>query len=85
MGNNIRENLIMRFNCAKCGGPLMLSYPDDSLKITEGSRSGHPTGAAVCYVTQLVEPCRTCINKLTGPAMMMRKAIMEMAAQEETK
>jgi len=66
----MREFLITKFVCSKCGNNLQLTYdaPKGSGKYAEGE----PTGAAMVQQTVAIEPCECAIRPLEA----MRNAAM---------
>lgn len=76
----MRTNLVMRLNCSECGRQLNLKLEKESANPVE--ISGHnenpkiPTGAACLHAGLImVEPCRFCIEKYTGPSKRLLEAL----------
>ena len=65
----MREFLVTKFVCARCGHNLKLS--DHAPKGLSHHASGEPTGAAMVEQRVVIEPCR-CV---TQPLDDMRKAV----------
>lgn len=83
----MRNNLITRFHCSECGNILNLVYPKDAAEPVEPGYGvvtpSEPTGAACVYTPRImVEPCRFCIEKYTGPAKQLAKAITVLTSKE---
>lgn len=58
----MREFLVTKLVCSKCGGNLQLTY--DKPKGPSRYADGEPTGAAMVETRIAVEPCRTCMAPL---------------------
>ena len=83
----MRRNLILHFHCSECGRRLELT--------TQGERTAEPVGAdkkeddeptgADCFYPPVisVRPCRYCIEKHTGPAEQLLKALKELIKTED--
>ena len=65
----MREFLITKFVCAKCGDNLELTYDKPSGAVRHAD--GEPTGAAKVEQVVVVEPCRRCLEPLEN----VRRAI----------
>ena len=59
----MREFLVTKFVCAKCGHNLHLSY--NYPKGNEQYSQGEPTGADMVRQTVAIEPCECCMRPLT--------------------
>lgn len=64
----MREYLITKFVCSKCGANLQLTY--DAPKGAGRHSEGEPTGAAMVQQVVVIEPCEC----TTRPLEEMRKA-----------
>jgi hypothetical protein len=64
----MREFLITKFVCARCGGNLKLTY--DAPKSAGRHADGEPTGAAMVQQIVVIEPCKC----TTQPIDEMRRA-----------
>lgn len=73
----MRTNLITTFHCFDCGKKLEVDY-GEGVKTESPYSQGDPTGAAVMYSKVVVKPCRSCIEKHTGPARKLAEAIKEL-------
>lgn len=58
----MREFLITKMVCAKCGSNLQLTY--DAPKGAGRYADGEPTGAATVQQVVAVEPCQKCLAPL---------------------
>lgn len=64
----MREFLITKFVCSKCGENLELTY--DTPKCAGRHAAGEPTGAAMVQQVVVIEPC----DCMTRPLDEMRRA-----------
>ena len=58
----MREFLITKFVCAKCGSNLHLTY--DVPKVVGQYADGEPTGADMVLHIVAIEPCEKCMKPL---------------------
>lgn len=58
----MREFLVTKLVCAKCGSNLQLTY--DAPKGAGDYSEGEPTGAVMVEQLVAVEPCRRCLKPL---------------------
>ena len=58
----MRQFLVTKFACAKCGGNLSITY--DKPKTSGGYEEGQPTGADMVEQIVVVEPCQPCMTPL---------------------
>jgi len=58
----MREFLITKFVCAKCGTNLQLTY--NTPKVGSFHSEGEPTGALMVENRIALEPCETCMKPL---------------------
>jgi hypothetical protein len=70
----MREFLVTKMVCSKCGSNLELTY--DMPKVAIKYADGEPSGAAMVQMRVAVEPCKHCM----GPMDEMRKAAKLMIA-----
>lgn len=80
----MRTNLITHFHCSKCGHQLKVEYPtNESPRLVDDREqtTQEPTGAACMYNKIIVEPCKKCIEKETGPAVALASAIREIVGE----
>ena len=68
-GDNVREFLITKMVCSKCGSNLSLTY--DTPKVAGLWAEGEPTGADMVQQLIAVEPCKKCM----APMEELRKAV----------
>jgi hypothetical protein len=73
-GDWMREHLVMRANCAKCGGGVTFTCePQPAWK--PGDSDTGITGAAQATMRFAVWPCRKCYGEAAKPLAMMREAL----------
>lgn len=75
----MRTNLILHFHCSKCGDRLELCNSEVPPPRSTGIHTPEPTGAECLYPAPIyIEPCRTCLEKHTGPARRLMAALNEL-------
>lgn len=75
------NNLLLRFNCSKCGERLTIVYDGKPTKepnkddLYDSQEDPRP-GIMACEPPRLsIEPCWACINKYTAPAKQLMEAV----------
>jgi len=77
-----RNNLITHFHCVECGNQLNMSYDcDNEVKLInkphDEQTEREPSGGFCMYNRIKIWPCRSCIEKYTGPANKLLQALKE--------
>lgn len=65
--DSMRYHLVTRFICAKCGGPLALSYDMPKDNRFYQAESDNITGAAKVEEKIAIHPCEKCYGEAIAP------------------
>lgn len=72
--NSMRDFLIAKLKCVKCGTTLKLSYEQVPISKSDYriDRDKEPTGAFMRGLEIAVEPCQTCLKPLEDAVKAMK-------------
>ena len=73
--DSMRFNLVTNFVCAKCGGPLMLSYDAPRTRAYHPEASDGITGAAKVVQNVAIHPCAKCYGDAVRPLELLKAAL----------
>lgn len=80
----MRNFIVAKLQCARCGEPLEIKFPSEVSEDTKHHSSfvnDGITGAAKFDASIFVEPCRHCQDKLEKPARMILEGINKLQAE----